>query len=96
MATRLSISALAVAFVVCSSLPASAQFRRGILGESTEITLTPIQPPVTLLPPGSVEVQVRNTSTASARVVDRIRGLLTQQLTDNDSRLSLVVAPGTW
>ena len=94
MATRLSISAFAVAVIAFSALPASAQFRRGILGESTEITLTPIEPPVTLLPPGSVEVQVRNTSTASARVVDRIRGLLTQQLTDNDSRLSMVDRAG--
>ena len=94
MATRFSIPAITVVCVAFATLPASAQFRRGILAESTEITLTPIAPPATLLPPGTVEVQVRNTSTASARVVDRIRGLLSQQLTDNDSRLSVVDRAG--
>lgn len=87
MRTRLLV--LSASLVALASLPADAQFRRGLLAESTEITLSPINPPAALLPPGTVDVQVRNTSTASARVVDRIRDLFGQQLTDNDSRLSL-------
>jgi hypothetical protein len=73
---------------------ASGQFRRGLFAESTEITLSPIVPPVLLLPAGSIEVQVQNSSTAPARVIDRIRDLLGQQLTDNDSRLSVVPSGG--
>jgi hypothetical protein len=80
---------LSAGLVLVSAVPTMAQFRRGLLAESTEITLSPISPPALLLPPGAVEVQVRNTSTASARVVDRIRDLFGQQLTDNDSRLTV-------
>ena len=87
MRTRLAI--LSAGLVVLAATPTPAQFRRGLLAESTEITLSPISPPAILLPPGAVEVQVRNTSTASARLVDRIRDLFGQQLTDNDSRLSV-------
>ena len=87
MRTRLVL--LSAALVVLAATPTTAQFRRGLLAESTEVTLSPISPPALLLPPGAVEVQVRNTSTASARVVDRIRDLFGQQLTDNDSRLTV-------
>ena len=87
MRTRFVI--LSAGLVVLAATTTSAQFRRGLLAESTEITLSPINPPAILLPPGAVEVQVRNTSTASARLVDRIRDLFGQQLTDNDSRLSV-------
>jgi hypothetical protein len=92
MRKRLSILSIGLVFVC--ALPAAGQFRRGILAESTEITLTPITPPATLLPPGTVDVQVRNSSTASARVVGRIRDLMTRQLTDNDSRLSIADGNG--
>jgi hypothetical protein len=89
MAHRTAISAIALGCILAATVPASAQFRRGILAESTEITLTPVAPPATLLPPGTVEVQVRNSSTAPVRVVERIRDLLAQQLIDNDSRLTI-------
>jgi hypothetical protein len=39
-------------------------------------------------------VQVRNSSTAPARVVDRVRDLLGQQLADNDTRLSVADGSG--
>jgi hypothetical protein len=84
----------AVAALLLTVVPAAGQFRRGILGESSEIRLTPIVPPVTLLPAGSVELQVRNSSTAPARIVERIRELLARQLTDNDTRLSVVDGGG--
>ena len=56
--------------------------------------LAPIVPPAMLLPPGSIELQVRNSSTAPARVVARVRELLARQLSDNDSRLSIVEKAG--
>jgi hypothetical protein len=85
-------SLLAIAILATCTLPASGQFRRGILAESKDIMLAPIVPPALLLPAGSVEVQVRNSSTAPARVVDRVRERLGQQLTDNDTRLSVADA----
>jgi hypothetical protein len=80
---------LAIAIVITATIPATGQFRRGILADSKDIMLAPIVPPALLLPAGSIEVQVRNSSTAPARVVDRVRDLLGQQLTDNDTRLSV-------
>jgi hypothetical protein len=73
---------------------AGAQFRRGLFAESTEITLFPIQPPAVLLPAGTVEVNVRNVSTAPARIVERLQASLKRQLADNDTRLSVVDANG--
>src|SRR5262245_11901530 len=85
---------LSFVVVLGCAATASAQFRRGLFAESTEITLSPIVPPALLLPAGSVELQVQNTSPAPARVVDRIRELLGRQLTDNDSRLSVASSGG--
>ena len=68
--------------------PADAQFRRGILSESREITLFRIDPPALLLPAGSVEVVVRNASPAPARIVERVREYLQRQITDNDARIT--------
>jgi hypothetical protein len=69
--------------------PADAQFRRGF-GEAREVTLFPIEPPAMLLPSNAtVEVVVRNASSAPARIVDRVKELLGRQLTDNDPRLRL-------
>jgi len=85
---------LSLVVVLSFAATASAQFRRGIFAESTEITLSPIVPPALLLPPGTVELQVQNTSPAPARVVDRVRELLGRQLTDNDSRLDVVPSGG--
>jgi hypothetical protein len=79
-----------VVAVVALGASADAQFRRGLFAESTEIMLAPIEPPAMLLPPGNVELNVRNSSTASARVVERINELLGRQLGDNDSRLRVV------
>jgi hypothetical protein len=85
---------LSLVIVLGCAATASAQFRRGIFAESTEVTLSPIVPPALLLPPGSIELQVQNTSPAPARVVDRVRELLARQLTDNDPRLTVVSSAG--
>ena len=69
--------------------PADAQFRRGF-GDAREVTLFPIEPPAMLLPSNAtVEVVVRNASSAPARIADRVKDLLGRQLTDNDPRLRL-------
>jgi hypothetical protein len=69
--------------------PADAQFRRG-LGEAREVMLFPIEPPAMLLPSNAtVEVMVRNASSAPARIADRVKDLLARQLADNDPRLQL-------
>jgi hypothetical protein len=69
--------------------PADAQFRRG-LGEAREVMLFPIEPPAMLLPSNAtVEVVVRNASSAPARIADRVKDLLARQLADNDPRLQL-------
>jgi hypothetical protein len=73
-----------------SATGADAQFRRGILSESTEITVYPVDLPALLLPAGNVQVEVRNASGASARIVERLNDLLGRQLGDNDSRLTVV------
>jgi hypothetical protein len=72
-----------------------AQFRRGMLADSTEITLYPHQPPATLLPAGPVELEFKNATGASARVVERLRETMERQLTENDSRLQIVPKGGT-
>ena len=48
---------------------ATAQFRRGILAESTEIMLFPAVPPALLLPAGTFQVDVKNQSTGPARLL---------------------------
>jgi hypothetical protein len=68
---------------------AAAQFRRGMLQGSTEVTLYPHTPPSVLLPAGPVHIETRNQSRASARVTARVRQLLGEQLTENDDRLQL-------
>jgi hypothetical protein len=94
MGNTLSLRCGVIVGVLASVVPADGQFRRGMFSESTEIMLAPIVPPAMLLPPGSVELQVRNSSTAPARVVARVRELLARQLTDNDSRLTTVEKSG--
>jgi len=70
--------------------PADAQFRRGLLAEAKEVTLFPIERPALLLPSNAtIEVAVRNGSSASARIAERLKDLFTRQLTDNDTRLRL-------
>ena len=92
MTSRWCASLLMMALV--SALTAEAQFRRGILAEGREITFFPLDPPALLLPAGSVEVSVRNTSTAPVRIVERLHDLLRRQLIDNDSRLRAVETGG--
>jgi hypothetical protein len=66
---------------------ADAQFRRGILAESTEIMLFPAVPPALLLPAGSFLVDVKNQSTGPARLLTRLDEAITTQMAENDSRL---------
>jgi hypothetical protein len=90
--TRLLFTLAALALLV---VPAEAQFRRGILGDAREVTLFPVQPPAILLPSNAtVEVVIRNTSSAPARVVEKMKDLLARQLTDNDPRLRLAEQKG--
>ena len=81
---------IALVLTAVTTTGMSAQFRRGVFSESTEITLYPLGVPALLLPAGSVQLEVRNASGASARIVQRLQDLLGRQLTDNDSRLSVV------
>lgn len=87
--TRLLWTLLVVAVTAVTAAPVDGQFRRG-LGDAREVTLFPIEPPALLLPSNaSVEVVVRNASSAPARIADRLGELLSRQLTDNDPRLQL-------
>lgn len=88
------ILAVIVSALLVGTAATDAQFRRGLLAESTEISLSPVVPPAMLLPDGTIEVQVRNTSTAPARVVEQVRDMFTNQLRDNDARLRLVDSGG--
>lgn len=76
------------------SVEADAQFRRGLLAESTEITVYPHDAPVILLPPGPVELEVKNATGAPARIVSQMRDLLERQLLENDQRLNVVPKGG--
>jgi hypothetical protein len=87
------LMAAALVLLVAAST-ADAQFRRGMFAESTEVTLFPVDPPRLLLPPGTVSVTVRNSTGAPARIVERVRDLLQQQLSDNDSRLRTAESGG--
>jgi hypothetical protein len=87
------LTALAV-ITACVTSPADAQFRRGMLAESTEILLYPHQAPALLLPAGRVEVELRSATGAPARVVERLHDLLARQLSENDRRLEVVEKGG--
>jgi hypothetical protein len=82
---------LAVALLVCifAGDHAAAQFRRGILAESTEINLFPAIPPAVLLPAGSFQVDVKNQSTGPSRLLSRLDEAITRQMSENDSRLEI-------
>ena len=86
---RRGLATLLLVGAACVS-PADAQFRRGMFAESTEITLYPIDAPMLLLPAGPIEVDVRNSSSASSRIVERLQDMLARQIGDNDSRLRIV------
>jgi hypothetical protein len=68
---------------------AAAQFRRGILAESTEINLFPAIPPALLLPSGTFEVEVKNQSTGPVRLMSRLDEAITTQMAENDARLQV-------
>lgn len=87
---RFEVALTLGAIVFASSAWAGAQFKRGMFSEATEITLSPLEAPALLLPAGSVQVDVRNASSASARIAERVQERITRQLTDNDSRLRVV------
>lgn len=70
---------------------AEAQFSRGMMRESVEVTLFPIQTPEALLPAGTVRVELKNTSSAPARIVDQLQSGIGRQIAENDSRVR--VAP---
>ena len=91
MAPMLLRHRLATALVVCALIgdPAAAQFRRGILAESTEITLFPAIPPALLLPAGTFLVEVKNQSTGPARLLTLLDEGITRQIEENDSRLKV-------
>lgn len=88
-----------VVFGLCALLlwhvDAQAQFRRGILAESTEITVYPHQAPAILLPAGPVELEVKNATGAPARIVGYLRDLLERQLLENDARIDVVPRGGS-
>lgn len=84
-----------VALVVLLALsPADAQFRRGMFAETAEVTLYPLEAPAVLLPKGTVRIDVRNASSASARTLERVKERLARQLADNDERLELTDTDG--
>jgi hypothetical protein len=74
-------------FAAVLAAPAAAQFNRGILRDSVEVLLFPIQAPEALLPTGSFRVDLKNTSSAPARIADQLQSGLTRQIAENDSRV---------
>jgi len=68
---------------------AAAQFRRGMLAESTEISLFPAIPPALLLPAGTYLVDVKNQSIGPSRLLTALDDGITRQLSENDSRLQV-------
>jgi hypothetical protein len=87
--------ALTLTAFLALSVALDAQFRRGMFGDSTEITLYPLEPPAVLLPRATVRLEVRNGSGAAARVLERVQERLARQLADNDERLEIVDGDGT-
>jgi hypothetical protein len=85
-----TLLAVVVTGILAATVTTEGQFRRGLMAESKEISLTPVVPPALLIPDGTVELQVRNSSTAPARVVEQVRDMFSNQLRDNDARLRLV------
>jgi hypothetical protein len=64
-----------------------AQFSRGIMRDSDSVMLFPIEQPETLLPTGTIRVELKNGSSAPARIIDQLQSGLSRQLAENDSRL---------
>ncbi len=86
---------MTLALILALSVAMHAQFRRGMLSEATEITLYPLVPPAVLLPRGTVRLEVRNGSGATARLLEPVQERLARQLVDNDDRLEIVSSDGT-
>ena len=85
-----TLLAVVLTRILAATVTTEGQFRRGLMADSTEISLTPVVAPVLLLPDGRVELQVRNSSTAPARVVEQVRDMFSNQLRNNDARIRLV------
>lgn len=69
--------------------PASAQFRRGVMGGTTTVVLYPQRPPAVLLPAGPMTLEVRNLASAPARVVSRLEQAIEREIDSNDQRLNI-------
>jgi hypothetical protein len=82
----------ATVLVALAAASPSAQFRRGIMAESTEIMLFPAVPPALLLPGGTFQVDVKNQSTGPSRLLSRLDEAITTQMSENDSRLQAAEA----
>ena len=80
---------IVLTLIALAGIDAGAQFRRGMLGESTEINLFPATPPTLLLPAGSFQVDVKNQSTGPSRLLSRLDEAITRQMAENDSRLRI-------
>ena len=93
MMNRPALTTLITIVLLCAT-SVDAQFRRGVFSESTEITLYPVEAPAMLLPPGTVQVEARNASSASARILERLQDRMARQLGDNDKRLRVVGRDG--
>jgi hypothetical protein len=89
MARMTTVPRFLIALAVCAlaGTEANAQFRRGMLSESTEINLFPATPPALLLPAGSFQVDIKNQSTGPSRLLARLDEAITRQMSENDSRL---------
>jgi hypothetical protein len=85
---------LLAALVICvlAGDHAAAQFRRGILAESAEISLFPAIAPALLLPAGSFAVDVKNQSTGPTRLLSKLDESITRGLEENDNRLEAATA----
>lgn len=94
MPSRTITAAALVAALLLGAGAADAQFRRGFLADTIEVTLYPQEPPAVLLPAGTVQVVTKNASPASARIVERVRETLERQIADNDRRLQTVERDG--
>jgi hypothetical protein len=80
-------TSLVLALLATAVVTPAAQFNRGILRESVEVTLFPIQTPEALLPSGSFRVDLKNASSAPARIADQLQSGITRQIAENDSRV---------
>lgn len=90
---RIGPPAYFVVALVCMAGQLEAQFHRGLLRDSVEVTLSPLKTPDTLLPSGTVRVDIKNASTAPTRLIDQLQAGISRQILENDSRLEAGAKP---